>query len=578
MTDKGNSVGFFQRVTNIVTPFTFVDPNPLKVLGMDISHWAGGVVKFDVAKANGLDFVFIKAKDGYVTSKWFPENWAAAKAEGIPRGAYHWLYPSEHLSANTQASRLWTLLSGSSGELAGEDFGELPIVVDFEWTTWNGKPANPTIKDLYGFVTTWEYHTSQKPIIYTAPGYWNEYGSLDTFWAKYKLWIANYGVNTPTIPRPWIKETFWQWTTEGEGIKYGLDPWQKRAVDLDYYSGAFVDFQREFNLYTTEPLPDPDPEPIPIPPPQGEPIMTKVKCTNGVVIEKWSKYGYNFKAMTIPPEAIDISSFYYTAGKGFLAENLVNNDLKIFINASPYNPTTHLATMGLRINNNQIHPYVQFNPWIEFLADHSGKINHKEAEWKNVTDGAQLFRYLVENGVKNQQVVQYPEKFPDWGNREARRAFAIDSIGQIIIVTTEGDYPDKPGLTLHELTEELLFWVDDNHGYPIMTAADGDSGSSVQMSYYLDGIKHLDTGGAVDDRNTPAVWAYFRLLEPLVTAEVTEPGTDPEPPTDPGTPPPATETMVVHVNYELDFTDLGYKKGTGTITHTLEPLDPNETG
>ena len=209
-----------------MTDIAYEFPDKARVLGMDCSHWAGGVIDFAKAKSNGIEFVFIKAKDGLVTVDWFRENWKAAAEAGIPRGAYLWLYPSSIASTNRQADELYKLLSETG-------FGELPVVVDFE-----NIPSVLSASDLYGFVVTYEQLSGQKPIIYTGPSYWEEHGSADDYWKQYKLWIANYGVQSPAVPAPWDNWTFWQFTEKGFGEDYGLDKYKQRAVDLNYFVGT----------------------------------------------------------------------------------------------------------------------------------------------------------------------------------------------------------------------------------------------------------------------------------------------------------------------------------------------------
>ena len=238
-----------------MTDIDYVYPDQSRVHGWDISHWAGGVVDFqkarDVAKAA---FVFIKATNGINEVNWFRENWEASKGYML-RGAYHWLYPSWVTSANGQARKLHALLTEVG------DFGELPIVVDFEKTYHNYEPAFPTVSDLWGFVATWEDMTGKKPIIYTGPSFWQTYGGLATTWKEYPLWIANYERETPTVPAPWTEYTFWQFSEKGFGENYGVDKYQKRAVDLNYFGGTAQEFQELFGD-TIPPIVEPPGEPM----------------------------------------------------------------------------------------------------------------------------------------------------------------------------------------------------------------------------------------------------------------------------------------------------------------------------
>jgi GH25 family lysozyme M1 (1,4-beta-N-acetylmuramidase) len=70
--------------------------------GVDISHWQSTFVP-STYKAAGEDFVILKCTDGtnYVDPT-FKARWAASKAAGVPRGAYHFARPSRS-GADAQA-------------------------------------------------------------------------------------------------------------------------------------------------------------------------------------------------------------------------------------------------------------------------------------------------------------------------------------------------------------------------------------------------------------------------------------------------------------------------------------------
>src|ERR1044071_8592250 len=48
---------------------------------------------------------------------------------------------------------------------------------------------------------------------------------------RYPLWIANYGVDQPLVPKPWGTNEwqFWQFTASGDGLGYGAE---SLGVDL----------------------------------------------------------------------------------------------------------------------------------------------------------------------------------------------------------------------------------------------------------------------------------------------------------------------------------------------------------
>jgi lysozyme len=211
----------------------FPQPDPSRVLGIDTSHWTG-VVDWNKAKANGVQFAIIKGIDGTDTVKYFIENYTGAKAAGLVVGIYAWLYRTQNISTGAQARALAAL-----AEKYPADF----YVVDFEWTTWKGEQANPTANDLYGFAIPFEQITGKKPWIYTALGYWKEFGSTAAMWKDYPLWEAQYNVSAPSPVAPWGNYKAWQFTPNGDGVKYGQ---VALSADLSYYNGTQADFDKEF--------------------------------------------------------------------------------------------------------------------------------------------------------------------------------------------------------------------------------------------------------------------------------------------------------------------------------------------
>jgi hypothetical protein len=140
---------------------------------------------------------------------------------------------------------------------------DIPPVIDFEWTKYNGAVSNPTADDLYGWVVPFEDETGIVPMIYTAPGYWNQYGSKSAFWTKYPLWQAQYSVVNPSPMLPWGDCDLWQWTPTGDGKVYGFPADGEKEADLSYFNGTLEDFYEFCGKDDTAPEPEPTPEPKP---------------------------------------------------------------------------------------------------------------------------------------------------------------------------------------------------------------------------------------------------------------------------------------------------------------------------
>lgn len=205
----------------------------MNALGCDVSRWQDAnstpqKVNFERMRDAGASFVFIKASQ----ANWMDEdivwNWNEAAAAGILRGAYHFL--TWDTPATIQADHFCNLID--------HDPGELPPVCDYEW--WGTIPATAyTI--LKKFVERVEANLQRVPMIYTAPGFWQPYGTTALTWLHYPLWVAHWRVAVPLVPKPWGSWTFWQYTDKGDGLTYGTE---SLNVDIDYFNGTTADLLR----------------------------------------------------------------------------------------------------------------------------------------------------------------------------------------------------------------------------------------------------------------------------------------------------------------------------------------------
>ena len=196
------------------------------VHGPDYSIWDDNNstpqrVDFMKAKAAGAPFCFIKASQANWIDQDFVYNWSNAKTAGLLRGAYHFL--TYDISPIVQADYVWSLLKS--------DPGELPIVADFEYRI-AGLTRSAAANALKLFVERLQVLSGRLPMIYSSPGYWNEFGTTDAFWAKYPLWLAHYTTAEPLIPLPWRAWYFWQFTDRADGLKYGSEA---KEIDMNYW-------------------------------------------------------------------------------------------------------------------------------------------------------------------------------------------------------------------------------------------------------------------------------------------------------------------------------------------------------
>ncbi|MBN2117823.1 MAG: SH3 domain-containing protein [Anaerolineales bacterium] len=223
-----------------------------QIIGPDVSFYQddpGTVQEINFERMNqAADFVIIRAGQNLWADSDFKNNWRRAKEVGLPRGSY-WFYDSR--ADPRQQAELWVnLLSG--------DLGELPLFLDLEeaylgsyagWQHW--KTCLERLKALVG---------AKEIGIYTAYYYWNSNAPLSQpneleYFHRYPLWIANYGVSQPLVPKPWDTSEwlFWQFTASGDGLGYGAESLE---IDLNYFNGDAQAFAQRFDVSVPE---DPTP-------------------------------------------------------------------------------------------------------------------------------------------------------------------------------------------------------------------------------------------------------------------------------------------------------------------------------
>ncbi len=205
----------------------------MTILGLDISKWNG---TWDANKARqaGATFAFIKASQATFSDPKFLVNWKNAREAGLLRGAYHYLdYTKPGADqANYFADQLKS------------DPGELPPVIDYEQSRADNNPtaALGFLRDFLDTLTArkelFEDALVKRPIIYTGPGFWAEYGdqSKREYWIQYPLWLAHWTTSSaPLLPPPWPMWQFWQFTAKGPGEAFGTE---SLSVDMNRFNGT----------------------------------------------------------------------------------------------------------------------------------------------------------------------------------------------------------------------------------------------------------------------------------------------------------------------------------------------------
>ena len=209
--------------------FGRVSPKQYAVHGVDVSRWQGNI-NWSVLKKNGANFAFIKATDGGDhLDPMFRRNWKGAQAAGVRRGAYHFFYWCR--SASHQAE--WFIRH------VPRDASALPPVIDVEWVRSRSCPKRPSPaavrKKMGTFMNMLEAHYGQRPIIYTAPDFYDD--NLQGAFPNHPFWLRAVAEH-PSKVYPGRRWVFWQYS--GTGLSKGVG----EKIDLNVFNGDAAAWSR----------------------------------------------------------------------------------------------------------------------------------------------------------------------------------------------------------------------------------------------------------------------------------------------------------------------------------------------
>lgn len=194
------------------------------VKGIDVSYYQGNINWTSVKNA-GYAFAWARVSDGTGTidSK-FQSYWPAMKSAGLVRGVYQFFRPEDSISG--QANIM----------INDVDFqdGDLPPVLDVEVT--DGVSSSKIVSGIKQWVELVQAGTGRKPMVYTAPGFWNGISGASSIGSITDLWVANWGTSCPTMANGYSTWQFWQTADSGSvpGISAG-------GVDHDVFNGSLSD-------------------------------------------------------------------------------------------------------------------------------------------------------------------------------------------------------------------------------------------------------------------------------------------------------------------------------------------------
>ena len=201
---------------------------PSSLPGIDVSHWQNAIDWTRVA-ADGQRFVIAKATEGQsFDDPMYATYRSGATAAGLAFGAYHFARPDSTANdAVLEADHFVSVAQLGPGNL-------LPVL-DLE------KTGGLSATELTAWALAWlgevDARLGVRPMVYSGPNFWttNMDDTTAIADAGYRMWIAHWGVASPSVPaNDWSGNgwTFWQHTDCAHVP--GIDG----CVDHDWFNGT----------------------------------------------------------------------------------------------------------------------------------------------------------------------------------------------------------------------------------------------------------------------------------------------------------------------------------------------------
>lgn len=204
----------------------------MPITGIDVSHYQG-VIDWQQVATTGLSFAYAKATDGQtLNDPQFAANWAGMSETDLYQGAYHFFHPD--LDPVAQANFYLQALTAANGS-AVLGPGCLPPALDVE--TANGCTAAQIVSGATQWIKLVAAATGRAPLVYTYASFWNASVASAVPHPVSPLWIAEYGVQVPRIPKGWSAYTIWQ--NSDHSVVAGVP----KPTDGDVFNGTLAQLQ-----------------------------------------------------------------------------------------------------------------------------------------------------------------------------------------------------------------------------------------------------------------------------------------------------------------------------------------------
>jgi lysozyme len=201
------------------------------IQGIDVSKYQGDI-DWQQVRDGGVRFAWIKATEGGdVVDTKFQANWEGARAAGIPRGAYHFMF----------WCRPWQEEANWFIKNVPVEPDALPPVLDVEATPQSKMckrtlDRDKTIAEMRLILQELERHYGKKPVIYSSVDFYQSILS-DGALSDYPIWVRS----TKYHPAVRYGNRHWHiWQYASDGSVPGI----RGAVDRNAFYGSEGDWRR----------------------------------------------------------------------------------------------------------------------------------------------------------------------------------------------------------------------------------------------------------------------------------------------------------------------------------------------
>ena len=182
--------------------------------GIDVSKWNGNI-NWDKVKSVGINFAIIREcygkRDPRQVDKKFKDNINGAKSVGIHTSVYHYSYADSVEDAINEARFCLENIEGMKLEY--------PVIIDVEdkeQLKLNNRQRTDIVKAFCSEIEKHGYYA----MFYCNLNWLNNYLYKDELLPKYDLWLAQWGVDAPSVSCG-----IWQYLSAGkiDGIDGNVD-------------------------------------------------------------------------------------------------------------------------------------------------------------------------------------------------------------------------------------------------------------------------------------------------------------------------------------------------------------------